>query len=344
VIASPLAAPTQLRQAQQIVERQVNHMALLLDDLLDIARITQGKLQLKKETLALIPVVDAAVEAVRPTLDGKNQQLELNLPHEPILLDADHLRLSQVISNLLMNAVKYSDPGKKIELTCAVHGDMLKLSIKDEGIGIAPDSMPRIFDMFSQVDSVSRRSEGGLGIGLALVKGITELHGGSVEARSQGLGSGSEFIVQLPIAARPKASVLPAADAQQAPSGQRRILVADDNRDAAESLAMLLEMAGHEVRVAHHGQAALSLAQSFRPDTALLDIGMPDISGYEVAQSLRREPWGAKLLLVALTGWGQDGDKRRAVEAGFDHHLIKPVDPDLLAEMIAKNVPAGTFR
>jgi signal transduction histidine kinase/ActR/RegA family two-component response regulator len=344
VIASPLAAPTQLRQAQQIVERQVNHMALLLDDLLDIARITQGKLQLKKETLALIPVVDAAVEAVRPTLDGKNQQLELNLPHEPILLDADHLRLSQVISNLLMNAVKYSDPGKKIELTCAVQGHMLRLSIKDEGIGIAPDSMPRIFDMFSQVDSVSRRSEGGLGIGLALVKGITELHGGSVEARSQGLGSGSEFIVQLPIAARPKASALRAADAQQAPSGQRRILVADDNRDAAESLAMLLEMAGHEVRVAHHGQAALSLAQSFRPDTALLDIGMPDISGYEVAQSLRREPWGAKLLLVALTGWGQDGDKRRAVEAGFDHHLIKPVDPDLLAEMIAKNVPAGTLR
>ncbi len=343
VIASPHAAPAQLRQAQQIIERQVNHMALLLDDLLDIARITQGKLQLKKEMLALIPVVDAAVEAVRPTLDAKNQQLKLNLPWETLLLEADHLRLSQVISNLLMNAVKYSDPGSLIELECSVQQDTLSLSIKDNGIGIAPESIAGVFEMFSQVDSGAGRSDGGLGIGLALVKGITELHGGRVEARSEGLGRGSEFIVHLPLAAPPRASSHRVQEAEQISSTHRRILVADDNRDAAESLAMLLEMSGHEVRVAHHGQAALSLAQSFRPDTALLDIGMPDMSGYEVAQALRGQSWAEGIFLVALTGWGQDADRRRAIEAGFDHHLIKPVDPDKLAELIAKNVPAGTL-
>ena len=334
VIASPKAAAAQVAQAQLIVERQVTHMALLLDDLLDIARITQGKLQLKKETLSLIPVVDAAVEAVRPTLDGKNQQIELSLPTETILLDADHLRLSQVISHLLMNAVKYSDPGSHLALTCTVHGDTLALSVKDDGIGIASESIAGIFEMFSQVDGVAGRSEGGLGIGLALVKGITELHGGSVEARSGGLGLGSEFIVHLPLVARPQATSRRATDPAQAPSTRRRILIADDNRDAAESLAILLEMAGHEVRVAHLGKAALSLAQIFRPDTALLDIGMPDLSGYEVAQFLRREPWAANIRLIALTGWGQDSDRRRALEAGFDHHLIKPVDTDQLAQLV----------
>jgi len=195
--------------------------------------------------------------------------------------------------------------------------------------------MPEIFEMFSQVSSVAGRSEGGLGIGLALVKGIAEMHGGSVEARSRGLGFGSEFIVRLPLAARPQVASRFGADPEQAPPARRRILVADDNRDAAESLAMLLEMAGHEVRVAHLGRAALALAQVFRPDTALLDIGMPDLSGYEVAQSLRAEPWAANIRLIALTGWGQDSDRRRALEAGFDHHLIKPVDPDQLAGLIA---------
>jgi signal transduction histidine kinase len=335
VIASPQAAPQQLRQAQLIVERQIGHMALLLDDLLDIARITQGKLQLKKETLALVPVVDAAVEAVRPTLDGKNQQLEVSMPSEAILLDADHLRLSQVISNLLMNAVKYSDPGGRIELRCTVSDDTLALSVKDNGIGIAPESIAGIFEMFSQVDSVAGRSEGGLGIGLALVKGIVGLHGGSVAARSAGLGCGSEFIVRLPRAGRLPAAAHAAPETGQQNATRRRILVADDNRDAAESLAMLLELAGHEVRVAHLGRAALSVAQVFRPDTALLDIGMPDMSGYDVAQTLRREPWAASIRLIALTGWGQESDRRRALDAGFDHHLIKPVDPDKLAALIS---------
>ncbi len=333
IIASPSATPAQLRQAQTIVERQVNHMALLLEDLLDIARITQGKLQLKKEIIALVPVVDAAVEAARPTLEAKKQQLHVNLPGEDVLLEADHLRLSQVISNLLMNAIKYSDPGSRITLTGAVQDQTLELSVRDDGVGIAPESLARIFEMFSQVEGMAGRSDGGLGIGLALVKGIVELHGGQVEARSAGLGQGSEFIVRLSLAGVTTTPAAPITDAQPAPAG-RRILVADDNRDAAESLAMLLEMAGHEVRVADHGRAALAVAQVFRPDTALLDIGMPDMSGYEVAQALRAEPWASQIRLIALTGWGQDADRKRALEAGFDQHVVKPVDPDRLAELI----------
>jgi len=339
IIASPKAAPAQLGQAQQIVERQVNQMALLLDDLLDIARVTQGKLQIRKKTLSLTTVVDAAVEAVRPSLDGKNQQLAVSLPTEAILLDADHLRLSQVISNLLMNAVKYSDAGSRIELRCTVQGDTLALAVKDNGIGIAPESIGGIFEMFSQVDGIAGRSDGGLGIGLALVKGIIELHGGSVQARSRGLGTGSEFTVRLPLAAEATAASLTGIDPERATSARRRILVADDNRDAAESLAMLLDMAGHDVRVAHLGRTALSMAQLFRPDIALLDIGMPDLSGYEVAESLRREPWAARIQIIALTGWGQESDRRRALEAGFDHHLIKPVDPDQLTQLIAGKLP-----
>jgi len=227
-------------------------------------------------------------------------------------------------------------PASRIALTCTVQGEALALSVKDNGVGIAPESLARIFEMFSQVDSMAARSEGGLGIGLALVKGIVELHAGRVEARSAGLGKGSEFIVHLPLAAQAQASATPITDEVQLPSAGRRILVADDNRDAAESLAMLLEMAGHEVRVAHHGRAALAVAQAFRPDTALLDIGMPEMSGYEVAQALRSEPWAVGLRLIALTGWGQDSDRRRALEAGFDHHLIKPVDPDQLAGMMVR--------
>jgi signal transduction histidine kinase len=334
LIASPQMAPTQLKRAQLIIERQATHMALLLDDLLDIARITQGKLQLRKETLALSNVVDAAIEAARPTLDGKNQRLELRLPAEAVLLNADHLRLSQILSNLLMNAAKYSDAGSHIELVGTVQGDTLSLSVKDDGIGIAPECLTGIFEMFSQIDGVSRRSDGGLGIGLALVKGLTELHGGMVEARSGGLGHGSEFIVRLPLALPQLAASPPVDDPAPAALVRRRILIADDNQDAADSLSMLLQLAGHDVRVAHLGRAALALAEAFRPDTAVLDIGMPDLSGYEVAQMLRREPWATKMQLIALTGWGQHDDRRRAMEAGFDHHLVKPVDTDQLRGLI----------
>jgi CheY-like chemotaxis protein len=278
------------------------------------------------------------VEAVRPALDAKNQNLELGLPAGTPMLEGDQLRLSQVVSNLLTNASKYSDPGSRILLDCTVKGGTLVLSVKDNGIGIAPESLDGIFEMFSQVDGVAGRSDGGLGIGLALVRGIVELHGGRVEARSAGLGHGSEFIVHLPLATAAHAPVQLPDEREAAAPARRKVLIADDNRDAAESLAMLLEMAGHEVRVAHSGRAALSLTQVFRPDTVLLDIGMPDLSGYEVAQFLRREPWTTGIRLIALTGWGQESDRRRALEAGFDEHMIKPVDPDKLAALIA-NAP-----
>jgi signal transduction histidine kinase/CheY-like chemotaxis protein len=340
VIASPLAPPAQLQQAQQVIERQVRQMALLLDDLLDIARITQGKLQLRKETVLLSAVVDAAVEALRPALEARDQKLSLSFPEVPVGLDADPLRLSQILTNLLMNAARYSDAGNYIALSGAVQGQTLVLSVKDHGIGIAPELISGVFEMFSQIDAGEGRSQGGLGIGLALVKGLAELHGGSVEARSDGLGQGSEFLVRLPLATRQPGSATAGSAASAVPV-RRRILVADDNRDAADSLSMLLELAGHEVRVAYLGRDAINLAREFQPDTALLDIGMPDLTGYEVARDLRDEPWGGQLQLIALTGWGQEEDRRLAMEAGFDHHLVKPVDHEHLAVLIHKRPPAA---
>jgi CheY-like chemotaxis protein len=265
--------------------------------------------------------------------DGKNHRL--SVPPEPVMLEADPLRLSQILSNLLTNAAKYSGPGSHIDVAGTVQGDTLSLSVRDDGIGIAAESITRIFDMFSQIEGVSGRSDGGLGIGLALVKGLTEQHGGIVEARSAGLGCGSEFIVRLPLSPQHEATMPRMTDAAPRQRVRRRILIADDNQDAAECLSMLLELAGHEVRVAHLGRAALAVAESFRPDVVLLDIGMPDLSGYEVAQGLRQEPWATRILLIALTGWGQDEDRRRALQAGFDHHLTKPVDSDELEAVIA---------
>jgi CheY-like chemotaxis protein len=315
-------------------------MALLLDDLLDVARITQGKLELKKQQLALNSVVDSAVEAARPLLDRKRHRFTVTLPSEPITLDADPLRLSQVLSNLLMNAAKYTDAGGQISLSARADGGRLCLSIKDNGIGIPAESLDGIFAMFSQIESAAARSEGGLGIGLALVNGLVELHGGTVEAKSEGAGHGSEFTVRLPIVSSGSVAT-PLPDTTGAAGIGRRILVADDNQDAADSLAMILEMGGHEVRVARDGRAALSLAQTFRPDTALLDIGMPQLNGYEVAQALRREPWGAGITLIALTGWGQESDRQKAIDAGFDRHLTKPIDPDALeSHLSARARPA----
>jgi CheY-like chemotaxis protein len=249
------------------------------------------------------------------------------------MLNADPLRLSQVISNLLTNAAKYTDAGGSISLTGNIDNGILALSIKDSGIGIAAESLKGIFVMFSQVAGAAERSEGGLGIGLALVSGLVSLHGGTVEARSEGLGLGSEFIVMLPIDASTVAT-LATDTASPEPIG-RRILVADDNHDAADSLAMILEMSGHDVRVVHDGRAALSLAETFRPDAVLLDIGMPALNGYDVARALRQKPWGAGITLIALTGWGQDSDRQLAIDAGFDRHLTKPIDPDALQAILS---------
>jgi PAS domain S-box-containing protein len=336
ILAAREITPQQMQWAQSVIQRQVGHMALLLDDLLDIARITQDKLDIRTELVTINSVVDSAVEAVRPLIDAKNHHLSVTLPSEALTVVADRLRLSQILSNLLTNAAKYTDAAGHIDLRVLKDGESLCVSVKDNGIGIAAESIGHIFEMFSQVEDRTGRSEGGLGIGLALVKGLTQLHGGTVEARSAGLGLGSEFILRLPLAAESTVAPAPADDAV-APlaSSQPRVLIADDNKDAADSLAMLLNLSGHELRVAYSGRAALALAQTFRPHVAVLDIGMPDMSGYEVARELRRESWGALVCLVALTGWGQPDDRRRAQEAGFDHHLTKPIDPEALAALIA---------
>jgi PAS domain S-box-containing protein len=339
VIAAPRTPPAQLQRAQAIVERQVRHMGALLDDLLDVARITQNKLQLKKTRVSLNEVMDAAVETVRPSLSAKHHQLSVSLPAAPVVLWADPIRVSQILSNLMLNASKYSDSGSQIALTAAVDGTTLTLSVRDNGIGIAADSISGIFEIFSQVEKDRDRSEGGLGIGLALVKGLAELHGGTVEARSEGLGLGSEFIVQLPLAMPDSATVPAPGLPVPIEQPRRRVLIADDNEDAAESLSMLLELAGHEVQVAHDGKSALSRAETFQPEFAVLDIGMPKLNGYDVARLVREQPWGAKIRLIAVTGWGSDHDRQRTLEAGFDHHLTKPIDPDELQKIVATGAP-----
>ncbi len=336
VLASPKLAPQQLQWAQNVIQRQVRQMALLLDDLLDIARITQGKLELKKTRVTLTEVVDAAVEASRPLIDSKNHQLTITLPPEDLVFEADPLRLSQVLCNLLTNAAKYTDPAGHIELSGSLQNETLCLSVKDNGIGIAPGALARIFEMFSQLDGGSTRSESGLGIGLALVKGLLDLHGGTIEAHSRGSGHGSEFSVRLPLNTSVSRKHRNDGDAPPLALPARRVMIADDNKDAADALGMLLDLAAHEIRVAYSGRSALTLARTFRPDVAFIDIGMPDLSGYQVAQELRREPWGGGICLVALTGWGQDDDRQRAKDAGFDQHMTKPVDPEALERLLVE--------
>jgi PAS domain S-box-containing protein len=328
------ATDAQKRWSHDVISRQVHHMSLLLDDLLDVSRITRGTLELRMGTTELAAVIDAAVETARPAIDAKRHHFSLDIPKEPIHFAADPLRLAQVLSNLLTNAAKYTDPDGSIWLSAQCGSDTIDISVRDTGIGIPVEASTRIFEMFSQVKSGKDRSEGGLGIGLALARGLTELHGGTIEARSAGSGHGSEFIVRLP---RRTAGVLRREDAVEAspPSVvRRRVLIADDNQDAAESLAMLLRMEGHEVCVAHDGRAALDAFSTFQPEVALLDIGMPGISGYTVAREVRKSSLGRAVALVAVTGWGQDSDKAQALAAGFNHHFTKPVEPERLIDLL----------
>lgn len=331
ILSSPALAPTQLQWAHRVIQRQVKHMAWLLDDLLDVARITRGKLELKRERVPLSSIIEPAIEAARPLIDLKQHELSIRVPEGPVFVFADTVRLSQILGNLLTNAAKYTKPCGRIECEVSVAGEALRILVRDNGIGIAPEHLEHVFDMFAQIDQGVSRTEGGLGIGLSIVKGLTELHGGTVTVRSAGHGQGSEFALTLPVVDSAKASdtAAPAAGGAASVRG-RRVLVADDNHDAGDSLAMLLELFGHEVRVAHCGGDALEQARSFLPEFVLLDIGMPDLSGYDVAAELRRQPWGTGMRLIALTGWGQDRDRQRAKEAGFDHHLTKPVDTDAL--------------
>jgi two-component system, chemotaxis family, CheB/CheR fusion protein len=336
--------PEQQRRVEEIIERQVTHMSRLLDDLLDVSRITRGTLELKKNPTELTLVVGCAIETARPILDSKQHTLSLDLPKHAVRLEADAVRLAQVFSNLLINAAKYTDPGGQIHLRAAQHESEVVVAIRDNGIGISGDMLPRLFTLFSQDQSARGRAEGGLGVGLSLVRGLVSLHGGSVKALSEGPGRGSEFILRIPIGTpleRP--DVEESADAP-VPGAGLKILVVDDNRDAADTCAMLLELSGHHMQTAYTGQRALELAEKFRPHVVLLDIGIPDLDGYQLAKKFRAFSWGRGTVLIAVTGWGQEDDRRRAFEAGFDHHLTKPIAAETVESLIQSlgTVPEGT--
>jgi PAS domain S-box-containing protein len=334
--------PEQRKRAEEIIERQVTHMSRLLDDLLDVSRITRSTLELKKSPIELTSVVGSAIETARPVLDSKRHNLSLDLPKHAVRLEADAVRLSQVFSNLLINAAKYTDPGGQIHLRAAREGSEIVVAVRDNGIGISADMMPRLFAMFSQAQAALGRSEGGLGIGLSLVRGLVTLHGGSVEARSDGPGCGSEFTVRLPAGTPVEelADIEEDGDAPVAGAGMK-ILVVDDNRDAADTCAALLELSGHHVQTAYTGRRALELAETFRPHALLMDIGLPDFDGYQLAAKIRAAPWGRAIILIAVTGWGQEEDRRRALDAGCDHHLTKPIAAETVESLLQSLQPAS---
>jgi signal transduction histidine kinase len=322
-----------IRDPIDMIERQVAQMSRLIDDLLDVGRISRGVLELRRNRFEYAEIAKAAVEACHHELHARRHHLSLTLPNRPVFLDIDRERLIQVISNLITNAAKYTRPGGHIQLTATVTGEMLEVSVKDDGIGIPAEKLDEIFELFAQVDRSFDR-QGGLGIGLTLVRQLVELHGGSIEARSEGVGRGSEFVFRLPIAAAP-AQAPPAAAAGRRSSRLRRILVVDDNRDAAESLGGLLQLLGYEVCEAFDGEEAMRRATEFLPDVALVDIAMPKMDGYEVARAFRRDPRLQRVHLIALTGFGQDSDRDRSRSAGFDEHLVKPFPPDALDQLLA---------
>lgn len=323
-----------VQAAAEMMERQISQMVRLVDDLLDVSRISRGTIELRRGRVELASVVHHAVEAADSLVQCMGHNLTLTLPPQPIYLNADPTRLAQIIGNLLNNACKFTDKGGRISLTAEQDGDQVVIRVRDTGIGLAADQLPRIFDMFVQVDSSLERSAGGLGIGLPLVKTLVEMHGGTVEARSAGLGRGSEFIVRLPALAAAEPPLLEPSPGDARPSTARRILVVDDNRDSADSLAMLLELTGNQTRTAYDGFEAVDAAAAFRPDVVLLDIGLPRQNGYEAARQIRQQPWGKPMLLVALTGWGKDEDRQKSKEAGFDGHLVKPVDRAALSKLL----------
>jgi CheY-like chemotaxis protein len=323
------------QELRDIIDRQATQLGRLLDDLLDVSRITSGQIVLRKERVRLNDAVQSAVETSRPMIDSMSHELQIEMPNDPIEVDADLGRLSQVFANLLNNAAKYTERGGRISITAAREGGDAVVRVRDNGIGISAEHLPRIFEMFMQVDQSLERGQGGLGVGLSLSKKVIELHGGTLEAHSAGLGKGSSFTVRLPaLASEAAPKGAPATRESAAANGGRyRILVADDNVDSATMLAVGLRLKGHDVRTVHDGLSALSAAEEFAPDLAILDIGMPKLNGYEVARQLRAQPRN-RIVLIAITGWGQEEDKRRAVEAGFDHHLTKPVDLRALEQIV----------
>ena len=341
VIAKSRHDPEAVTHAREMMERQLHQMVRLVDELLDVSRISRGKLQLKRERVELVTVIQSAVETSRPLIEAAGHEFLISIPREPILLDADVTRLSQVFTNLLGNASKYTPPNGRIEFTVRRRSPFVIISVKDNGIGIPPRMITKVFDMFRQVEGTPERPQNGLGIGLTITRRLVEMHGGTILATSDGEGHGSEFTVRLPMASVEENAAsgyppLPAVTASGEPEKSRlRVLVVDDNEDSALSMAMVLKIMGHDIRTAFDGVAALKAAEEFRPEVVLMDIGMPKLNGYDTCHLLREQDWAADILMVALTGWGQEEDRRRSYEAGFNEHLVKPVEPEEIKKLLA---------
>ncbi len=335
--------PAQSLRALEVVKRQVGQMSRLIEDLLDISRITRNKFELRKGKVELSEVLQAAVETSRPLLEAAGHELTVAAPPQPIHLHADLIRLAQALSNLLNNSAKYTPPGGRVWLTAERQGSDVVLTVGDNGIGIPGEMLPRIFEMFTKVDRSPDWAQGGLGIGLTLVKRLVEMHGGTVHAQSDGPGKGSRFTIRLPVVEAPEPISHPAAAApieRTASATSLRVLVVDDNRDSAITLSQYLKLMGNDVRSAFDGEEALELVGEFRPDAVMLDLGLPKIDGLEVARRIRGQPWGVDMVLIAVTGWGQEEDRQRSKEAGFDHHMVKPVDPVALTDVLAALDPS----
>ena len=350
----------ELKWSREVIDRQLDHLTRLIDDLLDVSRITRNQLELRREPAELAEIVRGAVESTRPLIDKRGHKVRLTLPPDPVCVSVDVVRLTQVLINLLNNAARYTPHGGSVwlsvELVPSASSTLpseketrddreVVIRVKDTGVGIAPEHLPRIFETFYQADRSLERSQGGLGIGLTLVRRLVEMHGGIVEVHSAGINQGSEFIVRLPVLAESAVSALPQEPSRQReqPATTRLVLVVDDNHDSAESLALLLQLTGYEVKMAHDGLEAVEAAAKLLPQVVLLDIGMPNLNGYDAARQIRQQAWGKDMVLIALTGWGQEQDRERTREAGFDAHLLKPVDHDALMKLLA-STPVRTWQ
>ena len=327
----------QLQWGRDVIDRQVNQLVRLVDDLLDASRISSGKLELRKEAVDVLPIISSAMESTRPLAERKRHHIEVKVPSEPVVLDGDAVRLTQVFLNLLNNAVKYTRPGGHIVLAVECDEDAVVVRVRDDGVGILEPDLARIFEMFYQGKTPNDDAHGGLGLGLALVRQLVHLHGGTVHATSAGLDQGSEFVVRLPMLSKMRRAprAVPARAPDPAHGATRRILVVDDNRDAAETLAAMLRLEGNEVDTAFDGAGAVSATAQFQPDIILMDLGMPKLDGYEAARAIRRDTRGSGVVLIAITGWGGDVDRQMSHEAGFDRHLVKPVVPTELLAMLS---------
>lgn len=339
ILKMPHVGAAVVQQTRAMMARQVDHLVRLVDDLLDVSRVMRGKIDLRREPVELATLVARAVETVKPLIDVQGHQLNLLLPETSLLVEVDLVRMTQVIGNLLTNAAKYTEARGLISVSADVEGEQVALRVRDNGIGIAPDLLPRIFELFVQADHASTQAQGGLGIGLTLARNLVRMHRGTIEAFSAGLGMGSEFVVRLPLVSHPQRETPTdpkSAFSVDIGSSGRRLLVVDDNQDAAKSLATLLELQGYDVCVAHDGPTALARFQSHCPEVVFLDLGMPGMDGYTVARRMREAAGSKAVVIAALTGWGQEADRRRTTEAGFDHHLVKPVDLDALNQLLAR--------